>query len=149
MCSLCVVPVAKRSHESQQKMLRKIFGHQPAGHIADKPCYSLLAKNVKMLVFLAKNLKCVGSIYISTSLYRLCGNNREYVVGNIHCTYELNYTVVLRKKGPVSNIRPLPIISCKGLKLLQKRPPNGPHAQNFRMQHDARLVYRCTENDVI
>ena len=53
-------PVAKQSSESKQKNLCKIFWHQhvfgrecfcTAGHIADKPSYSLLVKNVNTLAF--------------------------------------------------------------------------------------------------
>ena len=49
----------------------------------------------------------------------------------------------LVKKGPVSNIRPPPIIAliyCKGLKFTPKAPTQLARAESFRMQHVARLA---------
>ena len=57
----------------------------------------------------------------------------------------------LKKKGPVSNIRPPPIIasiSCKGLKFTPKSAHPIDRVRKVFEQHDARLVYSYTEYNI-
>ena len=63
------------------------------------------------------------------------------------------YIIYILKKGPVSNTCPPPYHHFNFLQrskvYSKKRPTNWPPAESFQIQHDARLVYSYTENDVI
>ena len=79
---------------------------------------------------------------------------RSLISCNMHNISHVKYMYrSLTKKGPVSNIRPPPHYCFNFLQrskvYFKKRPPNWPRAESFQMQHDARLVYSFTKNDVI